>query len=205
MSGAEKENSLHIVIEYYKNPNQKKELDKIKNKVLELKKSIVYSKSIDSKLFETELNTSRSDYNSRKNLDQELSAISTYRELTNFIMKDKTKKAFIDESEMTNRTNKSVRFNETVEIKNSENSIEEQYKNLTQLISETQGFNYTLDKDLNIFSLDLPLTPRSIDGKSLPNFSALGTEKNILYLNYHAAKILQNLSDQINNDFIKEY
>lgn len=204
MTGAEKENSLHIVIDYYKNPNRKKELDKIKNKIIELKKSMVYSKSIDSKLFENELNTSRSDYNSKKFIDQELSTISTYRELTNFIMNDNAKKSFIDESEMTNRTNKSVRFNDTVEIKDSEKSIEEKYKNLTQLISGTESFKYTLDKDLNIFTLDLPLTPRSIDGKSLPDFSALGTEKNILYLNYQAAKILQNLNDQINTDFIKE-
>ncbi|RNA23786.1 hypothetical protein BpHYR1_050353, partial [Brachionus plicatilis] len=166
LTGVDRENSLHIVIDYYKNPKRKKELEKIKNKVIELKKSMIYSKSIDDKLLETELNTSRSSYNSRKDNNQDISLISTYRELTNYM----------NDAEGTSRTNKSVRFSETVKVKESDSDqeIEERYKILTQMVSSTEGFKNMMDKDLDIFTLDLPLTPRSLDGNSIPDFSSLG-------------------------------
>lgn len=207
MTGADRENSLHIVIDYYKNPKRKEQLEMLKNKVIELKKSMIYSKSVDNKLLETEMNTSRSSYNSKKDTDQDLSTISTYRELSNYMINGEKGNGFDNEFDMTNRTNKSVRFNETVTIKESqtEPEMDERYKNLTEMVAKTEGFKYMSDKDLGLFTLDLPLTPRSLDGKSIPDYSVLATDKNVLYLNYQSAKNLQNLNDKINSDFIKEY
>ncbi|CAF0746137.1 unnamed protein product [Brachionus calyciflorus] len=225
LSGVEKENAVHIRIKFYNNPKRKKDFEKLKNKLIELKKDIVFSKSVDNKLLEIELNTPRAILSSRsgRDVEKELISMSTFREWTSYLSNNETLRLDLDFTNrsdlmLTNRTLKSVRFDDETK-KNEKNeeeknidpltdkAVKQRYQTLIEMVNKSRLNNTTLgnnSQDLNLFSLSLPLTPRSIDGKSLPEYTKLADDTNITYVSKNTSRSLQDISDKINKDFIKD-
>ena len=58
--GKDKDNSMHVAIRYLDNPKKKRQLLELKNKIVNLKKSMMYSKMVDDKFVFSELTTPRS-------------------------------------------------------------------------------------------------------------------------------------------------
>lgn len=179
---------------------------------------------MDNKLVEIELNTPRtfrSGYNSSRIHENEMfsftsqSLIETnakYLSLNEINDIQLTNRSAL----LTNRTNKSVRFDdEDKSDKNDENKIDyllnkavnQRYKNLIDLVNLSKnGFQSSNNnnEDINLFSLSLPLTPRSIDGVSLVEQTIDTSRSNITSISKLSSKSLESIYDKINMDFIKE-
>lgn len=227
LNGPDQENSLHICIKYYDNPNRKKQLEKIKSKIIELKKSIVYSKTIDNKIVEIELNTPRTFRSNYSGMGTENDALSTYRSLNNFEFSNNFSKhlhstetnenlnLLTNRSDMpTNRTVKSVRFDDEDKKDNkdylTDKAVKKHYKHLIDLVSKRKKDNFddsmgnssslNETQELSVFSLSLPLTPRSIQGYSLAD----SDRSHLTDISKPESKSLESIYDKINSDFLKE-
>lgn len=166
------------------------------------------------------MNTPRALLSSRvsgRDLENDLMTMSTYREWSNYLENNneslKLDLQFTNRSEMlTNRTNKSVRFDN--EVKSEENEIKidpltdkavnQRYQNLIEKVNKLRALNSSINNSQDL-SLSLPLTPRSIEGNSLPDYSKFSEFAEVTFVSKATSRSLQNLSDKINKDFIKEY
>jgi hypothetical protein len=211
LSGQEQENALHISIKFYENTNRKNNLIELKKKIIELKRNMLYEKTVDDKMTEIELNSART-YRST-NLNDYVQ--STYR---SFIFDDQDN-ILTNRSGgllLTNRTNKSVNFDDNVQVSSrynqNNNELEENNKKLDYLTDKAVKTKYqNLINHLNskggiknkmtgdTFSLSLPLTPRSLDLTARTNLSDES------YISKSASKSLENLNQQLSQQFIQEY
>lgn len=196
--------------------------------MIDLKKKIVYEKKYGDKLIDIELNTPRSlrsGLNSGRNFQSNFdSTISTTKSLNNSdffgntaYLDYLTKNRNQDENQnglltnrslmLTNRTNKSVRFEDSNEDKNKKldpltnDAVNTRYKKLVTTINSarsTESDPASMNSTALSTSNSLPLTPRSMDGTILSDFS------NYEFLDKQASKSLESLVDKINLDFIRE-
>ncbi len=172
---------------------------------------MLYEKTVDDKMTEIELNSART-YRST-NLNDYVQ--STYR---SFIFDDQDN-ILTNRSGgllLTNRTNKSVNFDDNVQVSSrynqNNNELEENNKKLDYLTDKAVKTKYqNLINHLNskggiknkmtgdTFSLSLPLTPRSLDLTARTNLSDES------YISKSASKSLENLNQQLSQQFIQEY
>ena len=180
LKGKNKENALHISILHIENSKKKKELIELKKKILSLKKSMLYAKVIDEKLVNLEaMDTFRSGQISTFRSFTESLSDQTFRDvddsgfnLDNSNYFNENKNSSIVESKkymiLTNRTNKSVHFDDTEPVNeipsNEENNLDsltnkathERYKKLLEIT-----------RDLKKNKSSGLLTPRSLDLASM--------------------------------------
>jgi hypothetical protein len=246
LSGAELENSFHVTIKYNENAKRKKDLLELKRKIIELKKTIVYTNTIDSKLIDIELNTT-------PRTPRTFSSLDFYNDglYENFILNDIPSDTNYNQNTFlltnrstntmnTNRTNKSVRFDD--ESRNTRENLDQmnlqmtgdknldkkietdylldkavsnRYKNLIDFLkSSNRSVNNMKTSDDGLFSLSLPLTPRSLNGmpidestvdalsKIKSEYSLLGKET---IISKKESKSLEQINDKINMNFLYEY
>ena len=283
LSGAEKENALHICIKYYGKKRNNNDLIELKKQILNVKKNMLYFKTMDDKLIETELNSSRtprsgdlnssrsngsnsfrfnsylqnpnlnyadilSNANAARHLD--LNNINTARSENSLNYELNNDKSYIDflfnvnlfaENDLlltnrsvltnlalTNRTNKSVRFddqnkseknlkpltrnsnideneislvNEKARLDPLTNqAVNERYKVLTDMVSNLKS---PRDADTSPFSLSLPLTPRSLDGLTVDLSNNPNVDESS-FISKEMSKSLENIYKEHNETFIKE-
>ena len=213
LSGQEQQNALHISIKYYENSKRKNNLIELKKKIIELKRNMLYEKTVDDKMTEIELNSART-YRSNNLNDY---AQSTYR---SFVFDDQDN-LFTNRSGgllLTNRTNKSVNFDDNVQVssrfndENNKNELDDKNKKLDYLTDKAVKTRYQdLIDHLNsksiiknkmtgdAFSLSLPLTPRSFELTARTNLSDES------YISKAASKSLENINEQFSRQFIQEY
>jgi hypothetical protein len=277
LSGTEKENALHISIKHFEAKSKTRDLLEIKKQVLNMKKNMLYSKTLDDKIIEIELNSSRSHQsggsNSSRSTNGNSFRFSNYLQNPNlnyadilmnsnanrtekFLNLDLTSKSdtfnlnddksyidylfnanlFSEDPQLTNRsllltnrTNKSVRFDEEVDTKSkrltrnsnideneisqiNQNSrldpltnqaVNERYKKLTDMVSNIKNPN---DHEDSPFSLSLPLTPRtptSTGGLTL-DLSMNPSLNESSFISKEMSKSLESIYKQHNETFIKE-
>jgi hypothetical protein len=210
LSGQEQENALHISIKFYDNTNRKNNLIELKKKIIELKRNMLYEKTVDDKMTDIELNSART-YRSTNLNDY---AQSTYR---SFIFDDQDN-LLTNRSGgllLTNRTNKSVNFDENVQVSSRLNENNEKFEDKNKkldyltdkavktryqnLINHLNSTNIIKNKTTgDTFSLSLPLTPRSLELTARTNLSDES------YISKAASKSLENLNEQFSRQFIQE-
>ncbi len=271
MSGTEKENALHISIKHFENKRKNKDLVEIKKQILNMKKNMLYSKTLDDKIIETELNSSRSHQsggsNSSRSTNSNSFRFSSYMQNPNLNYADILMNANATKSDsekflnlnlnddksyidylfnanlvsdqdlqltnrsllLTNRTNKSVRFDDNQKSTHNtlttnsnidmnevdmlkENSlldpltnqaVNERYKKLNELVNT---INPSLNNDASPFSLSLPITPRtprSNDGLTI-DLSSNQSLNESSFISKEMSKSLETLYKQHNETFIKE-
>ena len=172
---------------------KKRELAEIKKKILELKKDMIFTNSLKNKITKNIINTPRTHRS-----DDLLLPISTIKE---------------NNLQLTNRTNKSVHFDDTLinnkidndETKNSltlTNPLTERYIRLLNTIDIPVPLSARSDTSIHskYLNLSLPLT--------LDPISTLDTHRSMDNLNItenQTARSVQSSDTSKNEDFLTEY
>ena len=181
-----------MVIRYWDNPKKKQELIELKHKIVDLKKDMIFKKMVDDKFVFSELNTPRS-FRSADFSDDLLQSVRSFNSDPDILTSNRLKLTDPnrtltndDQLQLTNRTNKSVRFdntlnmnstlndtlnsttnvnNETADGKSksetdevSERAVNKRYQRIIELL----GKEKKAGDDLSL-SLSLPLSSRSFD------------------------------------------
>jgi len=222
LSGAERENALHICIKYFKNPKRNNQLLELRKKIIELKKDMLYSKTLHDKLVELDMNSPRLLKNSYLP-----SNLSTFRSLnTDFgftergVGEEDLKDDFKFTNQLilnTNRTNKSVHFEEsqsmmsehdnTLKSSGSNKSnqqeqndhllnkaVNQRYKNLVELFTKNNQTDILNNE--NFLSLSLPLTPRSLTMES--------EYSDVTYISKKTSKSIESINENYSLKFVAE-
>lgn len=179
---------------YYGITQKRKDIIEIKNKIIGLKKEMLYRKTLNEQISNIDtMNSARSEYFNTSIYDKDTN-MNTFRSdfsYSEFNFKLDTIKT---------NTSKSVRFDKDIENQNETESTDkldyltnkatnDRYKKLVDLVNKTKV------KDNNsILNLSLPITPRSFDFSITTNMTE--ASKNF--------KSLESLNEQSNLEFIKE-
>lgn len=225
LSGAEQENVFHVVVKCNQFAKQKRAMPELKRRVNDLKKSIVYTNSLDSKIVEKELNTT-----------PRVPLMDTFRN-SDLLQHTLDSSDFKFDSAMlflnTNRTGrKSVRFEDSENNNNTaplivtdnkklnkrletdqklDNALNTKYKKLLNMVELSRNSSSLLksNEEYNsIFSVSLPVTPRSIKGVSLDNLAynpkANTNIDNEIVISKRESYKLDIIENKIKTDFLKE-
>ena len=223
MSGAERENALHICIKYFKNPKRNNQLLELRKKIIELKKDMLYSKTMHDKLVELDMNSPRLLKNSY--LPSNLSTFRSFNTDFGFIERGVGEEELREDFKLTsqsglntNRTNKSVHFEDNQSrmsdpentLKTSDSNKTEQqeqndyllnkavnqrYKNLFELFTKNNQTDVLNNE--NFLSLSLPLTPRSLTMES--------EYSDVTYISKKTSKSIESINENYSLKFVAEY
>ena len=184
-------------------------MNELKKRIIELKKNILYAKMIEEKIVEFELNTPRTF---RTN-----DGMSTFRslnldEINNFYGLQQSNSYLFDTKRdgqllLTNRSNKSVRFDNEYDEHNDEKYEDIEKNKIDSLTEEETSGKYKqlqslvdkIDKkETSSLSLSLPTTPRSV------NLSDSSNPNDAVYVDKKTSRSMEELNDKINKNYIKE-
>ncbi len=224
MSGAERENALHICIKYFKNPKRNNQLLELRNKIVELKKDMLYSKTLHDKLVELDMNSPRLLKNSY--LPSNLSSFRSLNRDFGFVEQGEMSQGDLREDFKfnqqsllnTNRTNKSVHFeDEQLMMSDPENTLKssgisrteqqeqndsilnkavnQRYKNLVELFAKNNRTDVLSNE--RFLSLSLPLTPRSLTMES--------EYSDVTYISKKTSKSIESINENYSLKFVAEY
>jgi DNA-directed RNA polymerase beta' subunit len=190
LDGEDKKNALHLLLNYRKMSakSKKRELAEIKKKILELKKDMVFTNSLKTKITQNLLNTPR-----------------THRS-DNFLIPINE-----DNLQLTNRTNKSVRFDDDDDYfedryefnKTNSSSINPLTKKYTKLLDELDipiPLSSRSDTSIHSKALNLSL-PLSLDPMSTLDSHHKNT---INRLEIETSRSVQSLDAPKNEEFLVE-
>lgn len=218
LKGSLQKDSLHLSIVYFDNPDKKNDLIELKKRVVNLKKNMLYSKIIDEKLQNIELNAPLSFRN--ENMSTFRSINFDFSTMESVRVSNRKNDLFVtkrDPSMLTNRTIKSVHFNDTVDNKESptqeaktenngkaessdnltKGATTTRYKKLLDLTARTSlhASDNTENEDPLSLSLPLPLSYRSED-------NALDSE--VTFLPKEVSKSMDEMNNKHNIEFMQE-
>jgi hypothetical protein len=183
-------------ITYCENPLKKKSMNEIKKKIIELKKDMLYEKTLNDRLNEMDsLNSARTSFFTGNNTFR-----SDYlNEINNSTFRSEPFSTF--KFDPMNKTVKSVRFDQENENKQSndkndhltEKATAQRYKKLTEFVSQT-----SFKKEDQILNLSLPIAPTTPRSNDLSSMYSLNTSMK-------QYKSLESLNESSNFKFIQEY
>ena len=191
LGNPDRDNASHISIMHYDSSTKKKknqnDLLETKKKIIELKKEMLYTKTLNDKLVESDLISTN-----------KLGSINDY-------FNETYRSDYFSTLNSTNRTTKSVKFNDTDINKENDNkqldyltnkATTDRYKKLTDFVNQTsfRSSDQNSFKLTDTLNLSLPPTPRINNNAEL---ATLDLQKQF--------KSLETLNETSSLKFIQEY